>query len=189
LTAGEPGVIDRHPNTPPRVRPEDVMANKTNPIPKGLHTLTPNLVYREAAQAIDFYKKAFGAEELMRMPGPDGKGIWHAELRIGDSVFYMNDETPGMSVCRAPNAQNIATASLQVYVTDADASFKRAVDAGAKVAMPMADMFWGDRTGMVTDPYGHSWMISTHVKDLSPEEMKKGAEEAAKQMAAQQKKN
>ena len=150
--------------------------------PAGMHTVTPQLTLRESARAIEFYKQAFGAQELMRMPGPDGRGIWHAEIRIGDSVLYLSDEMP-QSPTAAPSPTHKATAIVQLYVADCDAVFQAAVQAGARVTMPLADMFWGDRYGVVTDPFGQVWGIATHVKDLSPEEMAKGAQDwAAKNM-------
>jgi PhnB protein len=150
--------------------------------PAGLHTVTPQLTFRDSGRAIDFYKQAFGAQELMRMPGPDGKGIWHAEIRIGDSVLYLADEMP-QSPLAAPSPTHRPTALVQLYVADCDAVLQAAVQAGARVIMPLADMFWGDRYGLVTDPFGQVWGIATHVKDLTPEEMAKGAQEfAAKNM-------
>ena len=150
--------------------------------PAGLHTVTPQLTFRESARAIEFYKQAFGAQELMRMPGPDGKGIWHAEIRIGNSVVYLSDEMPQSPVA-APSPTHKPTAIVQLYVADCDAVFQAALQAGARVTMPLADMFWGDRYGLVTDPFGQVWGIATHVKDVSPEEMAKaGREFAAKNM-------
>ena len=149
--------------------------------PTGMHTVTPQLTLRESARAIDFYKQAFGAQELMRMPTPDGRGIWHAELRIGDSVIYVSDEMP-QGPTAAPSSTNKATGVIQLYVPDCDAVFQSAVQAGARASMPLADMFWGDRYGMVVDPFGQVWGIATHVKDLSMEEMRKGAEEFAAKM-------
>jgi uncharacterized glyoxalase superfamily protein PhnB len=146
-----------------------------------MHTVTPQLTLRESARAIDFYKQAFGAQELMRMPTPDGRGIWHAELRIGDSVIYVSDEMP-QGPTAAPSSTNKATGVIQLYVPDCDAVFQSAVQAGARVSMPLADMFWGDRYGSVVDPFGQVWGIATHVKDLSPEEMRRGAEEFAAKM-------
>src|SRR3989442_891786 len=141
--------------------------------PAGLHTVTPQLTFRESARAIEFYKQAFGAQELMRMPGPDGKGIWHAEIRIGDSVVYLSDEMPQSPVA-APSPTHKPTAIVQLYVADCDAVFQAAVQAGARVTMPLADMFWRDRYGLVTDPFGQVWGIATHVKDLIPARMAKG---------------
>jgi uncharacterized glyoxalase superfamily protein PhnB len=149
--------------------------------PAGMHTVTPQLTLRESARAIDFYKQAFGAQELMRMPTPDGRGVWHAELRIGDSVIFISDEMP-QGPTAAPSATHKATGVIQLYVPDCDAVFQSAVQAGARVSMPLADMFWGDRYGTVVDPFGQVWGIATHVKDLSPEEMRRGAEEFAARM-------
>jgi uncharacterized glyoxalase superfamily protein PhnB len=146
-----------------------------NPVPEGTHTLTPHLVVKGAAKAIAFYEKALGASELYRMPGPGGK-VGHAELQLGDSRFYIADEWPGGALA-APKA---ASVGLHVYVADCDALFQRALAAGAKVVMPLTDMFWGDRFGQVRDPFGHVWSIATHKEDLSPEEMaKRGAEAMA----------
>jgi uncharacterized glyoxalase superfamily protein PhnB len=146
-----------------------------------MHTVTPQLTLRESARAIDFYKQAFGAQELMRMPTPDGRGVWHAELRIGDSVIFLSDEMP-QSPTVAPSSTNKPTGVIQLYVPDCDAVYQSALQAGARVNMPLADMFWGDRYGTVVDPFGQIWGIATHVKDLSPEEMRKGAEEFAAKM-------
>lgn len=154
------------------------------PIPKGTHTITPSLAFKDAARAIEFYKKAFGAQEVMRMPSPDGKRIWHAELRIGDSLFYLSDEMPN-STTHAPSREHPATASLALYVEDADALFQRAVGAGATTVMPVQEMFWGDRMGVVTDPFGHSWMVMTHTRDLSEDEIRRGGEEFARRMQEQ----
>ncbi len=156
------------------------MATEAKAIPKGYHTITPNLVIRDAAKAIDFYKKAFGAEETMRMPGPGGK-VMHAELKIGDSIVMLGDEMPEMGA-KGPKAYGGSPVSFYVYVAKVDAAWKRAVDAGAKVVMPLADMFWGDRTGRLEDPFGHFWSLAQHVKDLTPEEIKKGQEAFFKQM-------
>jgi len=142
-------------------------------VPDGYHTLTPALTVRDGAKAIDFYKRALGAQELMRMPGPDGRGLMHAELRIGDSIFMLSEEQPGMG-CRAPASVGGPTSYLYVYVPDVDTAFKQAVAAGAKVVMPVVDMFWGDRYGQVEDPSGHRWGLATHTRDLSPEEIAKG---------------
>jgi PhnB protein len=156
-----------------------------NPIPQGMHTLTPNLVVRDCAQAIDFYKKALGAQEVHRMPAPDGKSIWHAELRIGDSIFFMNDEMPGMGRT-APDAANPVPVTMWLYVPDCDAAFKRALQAGARSTMEPADMFWGDRCSSVADPYGYLWSFATHQKDLTEEEMRRAGEEFARKMQGQQ---
>src|SRR2546425_813172 len=141
-------------------------------IPQGFHTVTPSLVVRSAAEAIEFYKRAFGAQELMRMPGPGGKGIMHAEIKIGDSIIFLSDEFPGMG-CRSPQTLGGSTGALNLYLEDVDAAFQRAVNAGAKPSMPLADMFWGDRYGKVTDPYGHEWGLATHKEDVAPEERRR----------------
>lgn len=140
------------------------------PIPDGFHTVTPALTVRDGARVIEFLKKALGAQELMRMPGPDGKTIMHAELKIGDCIVMLSEEQPTMG-CRAPASVGAPTSYLYVYVPDVDAAFKRAVDAGAKVLMPVANMFWGDRFGQVEDPSGHRWGLATHQEDVLPEEM------------------
>ncbi len=147
------------------------MAKSEKAIPEGYHAVTPYLTVRGAAQAIDFYKRAFGAQELARMPGPDGKSVMHAELKIHDSIVMLSDEFPGMSTCRAPQSLGGTTVLLFLYVRDVDAAFKRAVDAGCKVLMPLADMFWGDRFGKLEDPFGNQWGIATHKEDLSPDEI------------------
>ena len=150
------------------------MRKAARPIPEGYHTVTPYLTIRDAARAIEFYKRAFGAEELMRMPGPGGKGVMHAEVKIGDSIVMLSDESPNSS-CRAPQTLGGATSSQFVYVLDVDSAFKRAVEAGAKVSMPPIDMFWGDRFGKLTDPFGHEWGLATHTEDLTPEEISQRA--------------
>ncbi|HOL69921.1 MAG TPA: VOC family protein [Bryobacteraceae bacterium] len=142
-------------------------------IPEGYHTITPALVVREAAKAIDFYRRAFGAVEAFRLDAPGGK-VAHAELQIGDSKFMLGEESPGCAT--SPQTLGGSPVSLFLYVPDVDASFKQAVDAGAKAEQPPADMFWGDRVAKVTDPFGHTWAMATHVKDVTPEEMKKAAE-------------
>jgi PhnB protein len=153
---------------------------KVKTIPEGYHTLTPNLVVSEAAKAIDFYKKAFGAEELVRMPGPGG-GIMHAELKVGDSAFMLGEEMPDMGA-RSPKAFGGSPVSFYVYVENVDAAWDRAVKAGAKPVIPLADMFWGDRTGRLEDPFGHNWSLAQHVEDPSPEEMQKRQEAFFAQM-------
>ena len=146
------------------------MARAGRPIPEGYHTITPQLTVNGAAEAVEFYKRAFGAVELMRTLGPDGKTVAHAELKIGDSVVFLSDEFPGMSV-KSPSSLGGTTASIYVYVEDADAVFARVVAAGAQVQMPVTDMFWGDRMGSVFDPFGYHWAIATHKEDLTREEL------------------
>ncbi|MGH9714829.1 MAG: VOC family protein [Candidatus Acidiferrales bacterium] len=136
-------------------------------IPAGYHSITPSLTCKDAPRAIEFYKKAFGGMELMRSTTPDGSKITHAEIKIGDSMIFVNDEM-GPQTAGAPGAQKI---SLFLYVEDADATFNRAVEAGSKVSMPLENQFWGDRFGNLIDPFGHSWGIATHVEDLTREEI------------------
>lgn len=143
-------------------------------VPEGYGSVTPQLTVRGADQAIDFYKRALGARLLMRMPGPDGKSVMHAELKIGDAIVFLADEFPDAGT-RSPQALGGATGSLHVYVPDVDRAFKRAVAAGAQVKMPVADMFWGDRYGKIVDPFGHEWGLATHKEDLTPREQKKRA--------------
>ena len=150
-------------------------------IPDGFHTVNTMLTVRDGSKMIEFYRQAFGAQEVMRMAGPDGKTLMHAEIRIGDSIVMLGDEQPGG--CRAPISVGAPTSALHVYVPDVDKTFNQAVKAGAKVVMPIADMFWGDRMGTVEDPFGYKWTIAQHVKEVSPEQMKKGQEEFMKQMA------
>lgn len=135
------------------------------PIPAGYHTITPHLAIDGADKAIEFYKAAFGAEVVDRAVDPSGKKVWHASLRIGDSMLMLNDVFPEMG---GSQSQSL----MWLYVPDTDAWLKRAVDAGAKATMPPADMFWGDRMGQVVDPFGQKWTLATHVKDMTPEEMK-----------------
>jgi PhnB protein len=157
------------------------MAKAKRSVPEGFHTVTPQLTLDNAAQAIDWYKKALGAEELSRAPGPDGK-LMHAEIKIGDSKIMLNDAVMGN---KGPKMLGGSPASLWIYVDDCDALFNRAVGAGAQVRMPMADMFWGDRCGSVIDPHGYSWTVATHKEDLTREEIEKRQEEFFKQFAQQ----
>jgi uncharacterized glyoxalase superfamily protein PhnB len=144
-------------------------------IPRGYHTVTPHLTVRGAAEAIDFYTRAFGALERGRMPGPNGKAIMHAELQIGNSIVFLADEFPDMG-CRAPQTLGGATGTLHLYVRDVDRAFQQAVAAGAEVRMPVTDMFWGDRYAKVADPFGHEWGLATHKEDLSAREIGRRAE-------------
>jgi PhnB protein len=140
-----------------------------NPIPEGMHTVTPHLVCAGAGDAIDFYKKAFGATETSRMPGPGGK-LMHASIRIGDSAVMLVDEMPEWGSL-GPKALKGSPVVIHLYVDDVDAFTARAAAAGAKVTMPVADMFWGDRYGQLEDPFGHRWSVATHVRDVSPADM------------------
>ena len=160
------------------------MSEQVKAIPDGFHSITPGLVVRGGLKALEFYKAAFGAEVISRMDTPDGK-VMHAEFRIGNSIVMLGEECPDWGVV-APETLGGSPVSLNVYVEDCDAVFNRAVEAGAAVKMPVADMFWGDRYGKITDPFGHSWGILTHVKDLTEEEVKAAAAEAMAAMAAEQ---
>jgi PhnB protein len=152
------------------------------PIPEGYHTISPSLIVDPASEAIDFYKRAFGATERGIMQGPDGK-IAHAELQIGDSVLMVSDPYP-MQNAKSPKELGGTSVSIFLYVEDVDAAYKQAVDAGATVTMEPDDMFWGDRFGALVDPYGHAWAMATHIEDLSEEEMRERGEKAMAEMAA-----
>jgi PhnB protein len=156
------------------------MAKDTQAIPKGYHTVTPSLVVAGAAKAIDFYKKALGAEELMRFPAPDGS-VMHAEIKIGDSIIMLGDEMPEQGG-RGPKSIGGTPVSFFVYKDDVDTAWKRAVDAGAKQIMPLDNQFWGDRTGCLEDPFGHRWWLAQHMEDVSPEEMQRRGEAFFSQM-------
>jgi PhnB protein len=146
------------------------------PIPDGMRTVTPYLVCAGASDAIAFYKKAFGATEVLRVPSPDGR-LLHATICIGDSAVMLNDEFPDMGAL-GPKARGGSSVTIHLFVEDADAAFDRATKAGAKVIMPLQDMFWGDRYGLLEDPFGHSWSIATHLRDLTPAEVQAAAREA-----------
>ncbi len=149
----------------------------TKPIPKGFHAVTPAFTYKDSRKAIEFYKKAFGATEQFVMPCPDGKGVMHAELNIGDSKVMLGDENLERG-CKSAETLGGSPMSIYLYVQDVDAAFDRAVRAGGTSQMPVQDMFWGDRAGSIHDPFGFSWMLATHIADLSPEEIARGAEAA-----------
>jgi PhnB protein len=148
------------------------------PVPDGYHTVTPYLIVREAVKALEFYAKAFGAKELFRLPGPDGK-IMHAEIQVGDSPIMLADEMPAMAY-RSPQSYGGSPVSIMLYVEDVDGFFNRSIAAGAKVQRPVEDQFYGDRSGTFEDPFGHVWTIATHKEDVSSEEMKKRFEAAMK---------
>jgi len=152
------------------------------PIPEGYHTLSTYLAVDNAAEAIEFYKRAFGAKERMRMDAPGG-AIGHAELEIGDSLIMLSDPFP-QSQAKSPKELGATTASIFMYVKDVDSVVKTAVDEGATIAQEVADQFWGDRFGTITDPFGHMWSIATHVEDVPPEEMADRAKEAMAAMTA-----
>lgn len=159
------------------------MSPKVSPIPQGHHTITPHIVVNDTRKAVDFYQRAFGAEVRGIAEGPDGH-VMHAEIKIGDSILMLNDEFPSYNVL-SPTSTNADTCvSLHLYVEDADKVFAQAKAAGAVETMPLADQFWGDRYGKLRDPFGHSWSIATHIKDLSHEEMKAAMDEAMSKMPA-----
>lgn len=144
--------------------------SKVRAIPEGMHSVTPQLTLKGCADALEFFKKAFGALEVMRAPDPSGKKVWHAMIRIGDSTLFCNDDFAEMGT--TPR-----TSQLWIYTDNVDGAFQRAVDAGAKVMMPLADMFWGDRMGKVGDQWGNEWTICQHTKDMTPDEMKKAGDD------------
>jgi uncharacterized glyoxalase superfamily protein PhnB len=143
------------------------------PIPEGFHTLTPHMIVKGAAEAIEFYKRAFGAEEIVRMPGPGGM-VMHSELRIGDSPLMVNDEFPDVGV-RGPASIGGSPVTLHLYVEDVDALMERAEKAGAKITMPAQDTFWGDRYGRLEDPFGHQWSLATRTENLTADEIRRRA--------------
>lgn len=154
-------------------------SSQVSPIPPGMRTITPHIICAGASDAIAFYTKAFGAVEVSRLPGPDGK-LMHATIRIGDSALMLYDENPAWGAV-GPLVLKGTPVSLHLYVEDVDASFARAVEAGATVKMPVAYMFWGDRYGVVTDPYGHVWSLATHVREVSPDELPAAMQERMQQ--------
>jgi PhnB protein len=154
----------------------------TRPIPEGYGSLTPMFVFKDARQAIEFYKKAFRAEERLVMPGPDGKGVMHAELKIGGSIIMMGEENPQYP-CKSAETLGGSAISFYLYLNNVDEAFKVAVEAGAKVVMPVEEMFWGDRAGTVIDPFGYSWTLATHTRDLTPQEIAAGAQTACAKTA------
>lgn len=148
---------------------------KVQPIPKGFHSITPSLFVADAAKAIDFYKKAFGAQEVMRFPGPDGR-IMYAELRIGDSPLMLGDEMPEQGT-KGPTSLGGSPVSFFLYRENVDAAWKQAVDAGATTIMPLDNQFWGDRAGCLQDPAGHHWWLAQRIKDMTEDELRKSADE------------
>jgi len=157
------------------------MNSQVKPIPDGFHTITPHLTVRDANRAIEFYKKAFGAQVLGVAPGPGGK-VLHALLKIGDSMLMLNDEFPEFGGQLGPSATAGSSVALHIYLDNVDQAFERAVSAGATVKMPVMDQFWGDRYGVVIDPFGHRWSLATHTRDMSPEEMQQEQEKAFAKM-------
>jgi PhnB protein len=158
------------------------MSSPVSPIPEGFHTVTPYLTVKDGAAAIDFYQRAFGAKERYRMTGPDGKSIAHAEIAIGNSIIMLADESP---FGKSPKTLGGVSVSIVLYVEDCDALFAQAVNAGAVVARELTDQFYGDRSGSVVDPSGHSWHLMTHKEDVSPEEMNRRLAEMSQTGPAQ----
>lgn len=159
------------------------MPSQARPIPQGFRSVTPYLTVNDAARALDFYKRAFGAQEVMRMDGPGGK-IGHAEIKIGDSIIMLADEMPNAG-SRSPQSLGGTTGGVFLYVENVDTTFNQAVSAGAQVEAPLSDMFWGDRYGRLKDPFGHSWSVATHKEDVAPAEMSKRMQEYAQKMSQQ----
>ncbi len=159
------------------------MKGKVKAVPKGFHTLTPSLIVRDATKAIDYYKLVFGASIRGVFYGPDNKTIVHAELDIGDSKLMLSDEFPDHNVFSPLSPGGGTSASIFMYVEDVDKVFNSAVSNGAAVTMPLMDAFWGDRAGGIVDPFGHRWMVATHIKDLSQEEIEEGSKEAFAKMS------
>ncbi|MBJ6799907.1 VOC family protein [Geomonas propionica] len=148
----------------------------TKPIAEGFHSVTPMFMFKDCRKAIEFYRNAFGAVERYTMPGPDG-GVMHAELMVGDSIIMMGDEFPGEN-CKSAETLGVSPISFYLYVENVDAAFRRALEAGAIEKMEVQDMFWGDRAGSLQDPFGYNWMLATHTRDLTPEEIREGAKAA-----------
>ncbi len=153
----------------------------TKAIPEGFHSVTPIFVFKDARKAIEFYKKAFGAKERFAMPGPEGKGIMHAELLIGDSIIMMGEENL-YAPCKSAETMVDSPVTFYIYLENFDEAFRRALEAGAKSEMDVKEMFWGDRVGTVKDPFGYSWSLATHTRDLTPKEIEEGAKAALAQM-------
>ncbi len=160
------------------------LSRAVEPIPEGYHTVTEALTIRGAGKAIEFYKKAFGAQVVDRVDGPDGKGVMHAALQIGDSRIFVADEMPGMG-CRSPETLGGTSSSFYLYVKDVDNAVKKAIEAGATLKRPVENMFWGDRFGSVADPFGYTWDMATRVEDVPPDELKTRATAFVKKMTSQ----
>ena len=150
--------------------------------PEGFHSVTPMLTLKDAHKAMEFYKQAFGAVERYSIAGPEGQGVMHAELQIGNSILMLGEENPGQT-CKSAETMGCSPASFYIYVENADNAFQKAISAGAKPVMPVQDMFWGDRIGAVQDPFGYNWSLATHQKDVTQQELLEGAKEMMAQMA------
>ncbi len=182
------GEWNRNPGFPGLSGKETNMAGKSKAIPSGLHTITPHLVVRDAENALDFYRRAFGAEVKGVHRTPDGK-VMHAEIKIGDSMLFLADEFPGEGCGKSPQSLGGTCITLNLYSEDVDQLFNRAVNAGARVTMPLANQFWGDRYGQLQDPFGHTWALGQHVEDISPEEMERRSREVFAEMTGAGKSN
>jgi uncharacterized glyoxalase superfamily protein PhnB len=154
----------------------------TKAIPEGFHSVTPMVMFKDARKALEFYKKAFGATERFAMPGPNGKGVMHAELLIGDSIIMMGEEDPN-EPCKSAETMGGSAVSFYIYLENVDVAFRKALEAGAETKMPVQDMFWGDRVGIVQDPFGYNWSLATHTKDVTQQELEDGAKAWFTQMA------
>jgi PhnB protein len=154
----------------------------TKAIPEGYHSVTPMFMFKDARKAIDFYIRAFGAQEHYAMPGPDGKGVMHAEVQIGNSIIMMDEENPHQP-CKSAETTGGSPVSFYLYVENVDEAFGIALAAGAETRMPVQDMFWGDRVGTLQDPFGYSWTLATHIRDMTPQEIRQGAQAAFAEMA------
>jgi PhnB protein len=161
------------------------MKTNVKPIPDGFHSVTPYLTVKNGAAAIEFYKRAFGATERFRMCGADGKSIGHAEITIGNSIVMLADESP-QAGNKSPQTLGATPVSLLIYVEDVDSAYKRAVEAGATVLRPVQNQFYGERSGCLTDPFGHMWTLMTHIEDVSPEELNKRMADFCAKMQGQQ---
>lgn len=155
----------------------------TQPVPEGYHAVTPSFTFKDSQKAIDFYKKAFGAKVIDLLPNLNGRGVMHATIQIGNSILMMGDEMPDSKCSKSAESLGSSPVSFYIYVPNVDAAFKQALAAGGVEVMPVADMFWGDRCGTLKDPFGYSWMIGTHMRDLTKEEIGKGAEAFFAEMA------
>jgi PhnB protein len=165
----------------PQEHGDEIMPNP----PPDFDRVIPHLIFKNASQAFAFYEKAFGAQEIMRMPGPNGKGVLHGSIKIGSSVIFLADEMPHMNVF-SPQSLKGTTVSLHLHVPDVDQQFHRAIAAGAQVILPPTNMFWGDRFCKIRDPFGHEWALATHVEDVSQEDMLRRGQEMMTKMAQQQ---
>lgn len=165
------------------MKPARKLSRSVEPIPEGFHTVTTHLTVRGVDRAIAFYRKAFGAKLLDRMPSPDGKSVMHAVIQIGDSRIFLGDEMPGME-CLSPESLGGSPATFYLYVKDVDEAFRKAAEAGGTVKRPVEEAFWGDRFGTIADPFGYQWDLATHVEDVTPDEIRRRGEAFFREMAS-----